>query len=106
MAKYRMTQLLRQTVIQKFWEEFDTSDQEAWDELRNRINNDNISLDDFPEEAPNDPSIWFSLYKELYCLEFQNREEDYWISDIKGFTEYDFILTDEKGDDVIYEENK
>ena len=106
MPKYRMTQQLRQVVIQRYWEEFDTTDQDAWDDLRERLeSNSSVDLDDFPIDAPSDPAIWFELYKELYYLEYENTEEDDWISDRKGTTEYQFTLTDENGEEVISDGN-
>lgn len=104
MPKFRMTQQLRQVVIQRYWEEFDTTDQDAWDDLRERIESNGSNVEDFPVDAPSDPEIWFQLYKELYYLEYENADEDDWISDRKGFTEYSFILTDETGEEVMSED--
>jgi hypothetical protein len=99
-----MTQKMRQIVIQRYWEEFDTTDQDAWDALRSRLEN-NLTIDfaDYPENAPEDQATWFELYKALYHLEYENQEEDDWLSDRKGTTEYQFILTDESGDEVMSE---
>ena len=106
MPKFRMTQKLRQIVIQRYWEEFDTTDQDAWDDLRSRLeNNGSIDLADYQEDAPEDPATWFELYKKLYYLEYENNEEDDWFSDRKGTTEYQFTLTDESGDEVMSEED-
>lgn len=103
MPKFRMMQRNTEVVIRQFWEEFDTSDQEAWEGLRDRVDNSEIDLNDFPKLAPDDPETWFSLYKALYYLEYENQDEDDWISDRKGTTEHEFILTDEDGDEVISE---
>lgn len=106
MPKFRMTQQLQQVVIQRYWEEFDTSDQDAWDDLRERVeSNSAVNLDFFPLDAPSDPAVWFQLYKELYYLEYENTEEDDWISDRKGTTEYEFNLTDERGEEVMSHSN-
>jgi hypothetical protein len=91
MPKFKARQKLVQKVIQLYWEEFDTEDQEQWDSLRNRIEDD---LSEFPEEAPSDPNVWFQLFQNLYYAEYENAEEDYWVSDIKGFTEYSYELVD------------
>jgi hypothetical protein len=97
-----MTQQLRQVVLQEYWEEFDTGDQSAWEDLRDRAeNNGSVDLDDFPTDAPEDPAIWFSLYKEVNYLEYENQEEDDWVSDRKGSTEYEFILSDDDGNEVL-----
>jgi len=97
MPKFKARQKLVQKVIQLYWEEFDTEDQEQWDSLRNRIEDD---LSEFPEKAPSDPNVWFQLFQNLYYAEYENAEEDYWVSDIKGFTEYSYELVD-SDDNVI-----
>ena len=97
MPKFKAKQKLVQTVIQLYWEEFDTEDQEQWDSLRDRVEDD---LSEFPEEAPSDPNVWFQLFQNLYYAEYENAEEDYWVSDIKGFTEYSYELVD-SDDNVI-----
>ena len=91
MPKFKANQKLVQTVIQLYWEEFDTEDQEQWDSLRDRVEDD---LSEFPEEAPSDPNVWFQLFQNLYYAEYENAEEDYWVSDIKGFTEHTYELVD------------
>ena len=101
MPKFKAKQKLVQTVIQLYWEEFDTEDQEQWESLRERVQDSaSDDLSEFPEEAPSDPNIWFQLYQQLYYAEYENAEEDYWVSDIKGFTEYSYELTDTE-DNVI-----
>ena len=97
MPKFKAKQKLVQTVIQLYWEEFDTESQEQWDSLRDRVEDD---LSEFPEEAPSDPNIWFQLFQHLYYAEYENAEDDYWVSDIKGFTEYTYELVD-SDDNVI-----
>ena len=97
MPKFKANQKLFQTVIQLYWEEFDTEDQEQWDSLRDRVEDD---LSEFPEEAPSDPNVWFQLFQKLSCTEYENAEDDYWVSDIKGFTEYTYELVD-SDDNVI-----
>jgi len=94
MAKYKVTQTLKQTVIQEFWEEFDTSDQENWNRLLENAAecSDDDEIEEFPLDAPEDPELWLILYKYLYYGEYKNQNEDYWLSDIKGFTEYDFSI--------------
>jgi len=104
MPKFRMIQSLRQVVIQRYWEEFDTSDQDAWDDLRSRLESaGDVEMDDYPTKAPEDPVVWFELYKQLYYGEYENQDDDYWVSDIKGFTEYEYCLTNDKGEQVISE---
>ncbi len=53
---------------------FDTEDQEAWDCFRtDGIEFNNISPDDFPEEAPSDPQIWFDLISQLSTDEYEEK---------------------------------
>ena len=106
MATYKVTQKLYQTVIQEFWEEFDTNDQEKWDVLRSYAE-DQMDEDEFaeiPEKAPEDPSLWFQLYKHYEVLEYQNSEPDDWVSNRKGSTEYAYILEDSEGEVIQSEE--
>ncbi len=98
MTIYKASLKLYQTVLQEYWEEFDTEDQAKWESLKKRISdNDSEYADSLPNEAPDDAQIWFDAYKELYYAEYENQEEDYWISDAKGYTEYQYELFDESG---------
>ena len=100
MPKYRISLELTQTVIQRYWEEFDTSDQDAWDSLRSRVFDESvdieIDIDAYPARAPSDPNIWFALYKELHHSEYANQDDDDWISDRNGSTEHEYALEDEE----------
>lgn len=101
MPIFKAKQKLVQTVIQLSWEEFDTEDQDQWESLKERVQDQSMDdLSEFPEKAPSDPSLWFQLFQKLSNTEYENREEDYWVSDIKGFTEYSYELTD-TDDNVI-----
>lgn len=104
MAIYKAKQELTQTVVQTYWEEFDTEDQVQWDELKARIEDSGEDLDvDLPDLAPSDPNVWFELYKKLYYAEYANQDEDDWVSDRKGFTEYNFSLEDSDGEVIVSE---
>ena len=104
MAIYKATQELTQTVVQTYWEEFDTESQEQWESLKSRVEDSGAELDnDLPADAPSDPNIWFELYKQLYYAEYENQEEDDWVSDRKGFTEYSFSLEDADGEVIASE---
>ncbi len=102
MTKFKVIQKLTQVVIQEFWEEFDTSDQSRWEALKESVkySMDDDEFDELPDEAPEDEAVWFSLYQNLDCHEYANQEEDYWKSDIKGSTEYDYILENEDGEQI------
>ena len=99
MAKFKVKQKLIQTVIQLYWEEFDTEDQEQWESLKARIEDSSgESMEDYPNEAPSDPSLWFDLYQNLYHSEYALQDEDDWYSDRKGTTEHSFELENSAGD--------
>jgi hypothetical protein len=101
MATYKAVQELTQAVIQTYWEEFDTENQEQWDSLKARAQDcSGEDLSDFPEEAPSDPNIWFELFQKVYYLEYENQDDDDWVSDRKGTTEYVYELRD-SDDNVI-----
>ena len=100
MPTYRVKQELTQVVVQRYWEEFDTSDQAAWDELRKRVDPSGLQLEDYPIDAPTDPNLWFDLYQSLYYAEYANQEEDDWVSDLNGTTEHNFVLEDSDGNAV------
>lgn len=98
MATYKASVKLYQTVLQEFWEEFDTADQMKWDSLKARVSDSNSDFaETLPDEAPEDPEVWFQAYKELYYAEYENQEDDYWISDAEGSTEYQYDLFDDAG---------
>jgi hypothetical protein len=101
MPKFRMVLKKTEVVIQEYWEEFETTDEAAWKNLKNRIDTDKLDMEEIPEHPPADPAVWFALYKALYYAEYENQEEDDWISDRKGSTEYAYILSDEDGDEVM-----
>ena len=101
MPKFKANQKLVQTVIQLYWEEFDTEDQDQWESIKERVQDQTMDdLSEFPDEAPSDPNLWFQLFQKLSCTEYENAEDDYWVSDIKGFTEYTYELVD-SDDNVI-----
>ena len=104
MAIYKATQELTQTVIQTYWEEFDTDSQEQWDSLKSRLADAGEELDDdLPEDAPSDPAVWFELYKKLYYAEYENQDDDDWVSDRKGFTEHSYFIEDADGEVIASE---
>jgi len=99
MPKFKAKQELYQTVIQTFWEEFDTEDQDQWESLKSRVEESSgEDLEDYPSEAPSDPSVWFQLYQMLYHIEYENCEDDDWFSDRKGSTEHQYQLEDSNSD--------
>lgn len=103
MAIYKAMQELTQTVIQTYWEEFDTESQEQWDSLKSRVADAGEELDDLPEDVPSDPVVWFELYKKLYYAEYENQDDDDWVSDRKGFTEYSYSVEDADGEVIASE---
>ena len=106
MAKFKAIQNLTEVVIQTYWEEFDTTDQAKWEELKNNVESefDNDDFEALPNDAPDDPTIWFELYKKLDYREYANQDEDQWVSQYKGTTEYEYVIEDEDGNQIISEE--
>ncbi len=101
MPKFKAKQKRVQTVIQLCWEEFDTEDEDQWESLKERVESQGADdLSELPDEPPSDPNIWFQLFQKLSSMEYENAEDDYWVSDIKGFTEYTYELID-SDDNVI-----
>ena len=99
MAKFKAKQKLIQTVIQLYWEEFDTEDQEQWESLKARVEDySGESMEDYPNEAPSDPSLWFDLCQNLYHSEYAVQEKDDWYSDLNVTTEHSFKLENSDGD--------
>ena len=77
-------------------QEFDTTDQEAWDGFRGAAKAYVEDIDAYPEEAPSDPQIWFDLISELPTEEYEETEEDCWTMS-KGGYDTSYELEDEKG---------
>ncbi len=101
MGIYKAFQELTQVVVQTYWEEFDTDNQDQWESLKTRAENcSGEDLSNYPSKAPSDPNIWFELFQKVYYLEYENRLDDDWVSDRNGTTEYCFELRD-KSDNVI-----
>jgi|LakMenEpi03Aug12_release.lakeMendotaPanAssembly.Ray.scaffolds.fasta_scaffold1072542_1 hypothetical protein len=95
MAIYKAVQDVTKVVTQSYWEEFDTDNQDQWESLKSRAENcSGEDLSSFPEEAPSDPNIWFELFQKVYHLEYENEDEEDWVSERKGTTEYCFELRD------------
>ena len=98
MPKFKAKQDRIVTVIQTFWEEFDTEDQDQWKSLKSRVEDSSgEDLEDYPDEAPSDPSVWFELFQLLYYAEWENDEDDDWVSDREGFSKIEFELEDSDG---------
>ena len=95
MAIYKAVQDVTKVVTQSYWEEFDTDNQDQWESLKSRAENcSGEDLSSFPEGAPSDPNIWFELFQKVYHLEYENEDEEDWVSERKGTTEYCFELRD------------
>lgn len=106
MAIYKAKQVIVQRVIQTYWEEFDTENQTQWENLIYKAEDDLMGCDfDFPKIAPSDPAIWFEVYKRLYCEEFNNREEDDWITIRKKLAEHCCTIENANGDVILKEDD-
>lgn len=94
--KFTHTQVHRVDLI--FSEEFDTDDQDQWDEVKAKAQ-DKMDEGEFaalPEEAPDDVDIWLRVYSFVDTGELSDAEED-WVTDRKGGAESYFQVTDEDG---------
>ena len=70
MPKFKANQKLVQTVIQLYWEEFDTEDQDQWESIKERVQDQTMDdLSEFPDEAPSDPNLWFQLFQKV-CIQW------------------------------------
>jgi hypothetical protein len=100
MAIYKAKQILEQTVVQVYLQEFDTESQEQWESLKDLL--DDGSSGDYPEKAPDDPGIWFDILQKLDYSNYDEQEEDDWVSDRDDTTKYSFKLENSEGDLIDY----
>ena len=80
-------------------QEFDTSDQKAWDSFKSSAEDYGVDVSSFPDKAPKDAQIWFSLISEIPPEEYGEMEEDCWTLR-KGGYDTSIDLEDEKGNPV------
>jgi hypothetical protein len=86
MAKHKFIYKEFHEVIYSYIQSFDTDDQESWVKYRNEaIEYHDANPNDFPENAPNDPQMWFDLLSKLDAYEFEDTEEDCWTARKGGF---------------------
>ena len=99
--KFIHTQVHR--VDQIFSEEFDTNDQDKWDEVKAKAQGmmDSDEFSALPVEAPDDVDIWLRVYSFVETLELSDAVDD-WVTDRKGGYESYFQVTDED-DNVLSE---
>ena len=106
MATYTIKHDLYQTVLQTFYEEFDTEDQEKWDWLiknAQQQGGDESNLSELPAEASDNLEDWFFLYKFVSSTDLSNQDIDEWISERDGTTEVVARIEDADGSVVIEE---
>lgn len=104
MANYSIKHDLYQTVLQTFYEEFDTEDQDKWESLVKNAREqgaDESDLLELPSEASDNPEDWFYLYRFICSTELSNQETDEWISEINGTTEIVRRIVDANGKIVV-----
>ena len=99
--KFIHTQVHR--VDRIFFEEFDTDDQDQWDEVKAKAQGmmDSDEFSALPDEAPDDVAIWLRVYSFVDAIELADSEDD-WVTDRKGGYESYFQVTDED-DNVLSE---
>ncbi len=76
---------------------FDTDDHDAWKKFRNEaIEYYDVNPNDFPENTPSDPLIWFNLLSKLDVYEFEETIDDCWTARKGGYPR-SFELEDQNG---------
>ena len=93
MPTYKFVHTTSWSAYQEDWEEFDTGDQDKWDELLEKTSLDEDELNRFPKEAPQDPAIWFELYSSICEMDLENQGDDQTGDELQ----HDFGLYDDAG---------
>jgi hypothetical protein len=80
MGKYTFRHIESHKVDRIHALEFDTKDQALWERMRElAIENDwDLPDEPFPENAPDDPAVWYELLKCVPESELGDVEEDWW----------------------------
>jgi hypothetical protein len=98
MPKYKVVRTEYHQVASIYTDQFDTSDDEKWDELKKEAEF-HMPRDEFealPEDPPSDPQLWFDVYYHVNSGEFAEQEDD-WISVRKGGFDVSNKLLNSKG---------
>ena len=103
MATFKFIHTQVHRVDQIFSEEFDTNDQDQWDEVKAKAQGmmDSDEFSALPDEAPDDIDIRLRVYSCVETLELSDAVDD-WVTDRKGGYESYFQVTDED-DNVLSE---
>ena len=77
MPIYKFVNSRAYTIIEEYWEEFDTTDQAKWESVLENASHsiDESQLEEFSKIAPTDPSIWFELYSLINEVDLENMDE-------------------------------
>ena len=86
MPKFTIKKTQIHTVLLKFTEDFDTSSQENWDQLKSRAqeNMDDDEYDELPKKPPKKIEAWLALYEHIDAIELENKSEEKWVTFKKG----------------------
>lgn len=101
MATYTIKHDLYQTVLQTFYEKFDTEDQVKWDGLLKNAQEQGADANDLSELASEKVEDWLYLYKYVNSTDLSHQEEDDWISERDGTTELLMRIEDEDGSLIV-----
>ena len=78
MAIFKFVHTRSWTAYENYWEEFDTSDQNKWEDLiemaKEFLNAEEINQ--MPKNAPSDPQLWFQLYSSLNETYLENQDDE------------------------------
>ena len=97
----KKTQIHR--VLLEFTEDFDTSSQENWDQLKSRAqeNMDDDEYDELPKKPPKKIEAWLALYGQIDAIELTNKSEDKGVTFEKGGYSEESEIIDSKGNVVL-----
>ncbi len=97
MPIYKFVNSRAYTIIEEYWEEFDTTDQAKWESVLENASHsiDESQLEEFSKIAPTDPSIWFELYSLINEVDLENMDERQ-----GNDTDQECFLYDENGNSV------
>jgi hypothetical protein len=98
MTKFKVSLTQTHSVLLVYSDQFDTSDQGKWEELKECVKSsgsmDDDEFDSLPKKAPKNIQKWLRVYQCLDATDFPNQEEN-WISHSKGGFPVDYEITDE-----------
>ena len=103
MPKFTIKKTQIHRVLLEFTEDFDTSSQENWDQLKSRAqeNMDDDEYDELPKKPPKKIEAWLALYEHIDAIEFENKSEEKWVTFEKGGYGEESEIIDSNGNVVL-----